>query len=486
MLWTRANVGVMRAGRQPHLTGAGIAGARQRRAGLACALLAAATILLHAVPGAHAQRGCEWSPLGFGIAGTPSPTVYALTVLDDGSGPALYVGGMFTAGGSVPAPYVARWDGVAWSPLGSGMDYSVLALAAFDDGSGPALYAGGSFIIAGGVPTEHVAKWDGATWSPLGSGTNERVHALTVFDDGGGSALYAGGQFTSAYNSRVIVNHIAKWDGSTWHALGSGIEGSANTTVWALTVFDDGSGEALYAGGLFFTAGGNSAKNIAKWDGVNWSPLGIGMTSYVLALTVFDDGSGPALYAAGYFTSAGGVSANRVAKWDGATWSPLGSGTDERVYALTVFDDGSGEALYAGGRFTTAGAVSANRIAKWDGATWSALDSGMSGGPYPAIRALTVFDDGSGPGLHAGGGFITAGGNSVNCIAKWTCQLPGDLNCDGVVNDNDIGPFVLALVNPVGYATAWPDCNILNGDINGDGDVNVFDIDPFVELLTGG
>ena len=383
MLWTRANVGVMRAGRQPHMTGAGIAGARQRRAGLVCAKLAAATILLYATPVAHAQRGCEWSPLGFGIGGTPWPAVNALTVLDDGSGLALYAGGMFMAGGGITAPYVARWDGAAWSPLGSGMNCSVHALAAFDDGSGPALYAGGSFLVAGGHSVSRIAKWDGATWS----------------------------------------------------ALGSGMSG--------------------------------------------------GPATFVQALTVFDDGSGPGLYAGGGFTTAGGVTTNHVAKWDGMNWSPLGSGMDERVNALAVFGDGSGPALYAGGWFTTAGSINANRIAKWDGAAWSALDSGMSGGPWPCVRALTVFDDGSGPALYAGGGFITAGGNSANCIAKWACRLPGDLNCDGEVNAFDIDPFVLALTDPDGYAAAWPDCDVMLADCNGDGEINVFDIDPFVELLAG-
>ena len=62
--------------------------------------------------------------------------------------------------------------------------------------------------------------------------------------------------------------------------------------------------------------------------------------------------------------------------------------------------------------------------------------------------------------------------------------LTGDLNCDGVVNFNDINPFVLALSNPAGYAQQFPNCNIQNGDINGDGQVNFADINPFVALLT--
>jgi len=61
---------------------------------------------------------------------------------------------------------------------------------------------------------------------------------------------------------------------------------------------------------------------------------------------------------------------------------------------------------------------------------------------------------------------------------------PGDMNCDGVVNNFDIDPFVLALTDPNGYKAKFPNCNIMNGDVNGDGKVDNFDIDPFVKLLT--
>ena len=63
--------------------------------------------------------------------------------------------------------------------------------------------------------------------------------------------------------------------------------------------------------------------------------------------------------------------------------------------------------------------------------------------------------------------------------------LPGDLNCDDVVDFGDIDPFVLALSDPDEYEIQFPDCNILAGDCNGDGAVNFGDIDPFVALLTG-
>jgi len=62
------------------------------------------------------------------------------------------------------------------------------------------------------------------------------------------------------------------------------------------------SGTDLYAGGYFSTAGEVSANNIAKWDGITWSAVGSGVSGPVAALTA----AGSDLYAGGTFTTAGG------------------------------------------------------------------------------------------------------------------------------------------------------------------------------------
>ena len=64
--------------------------------------------------------------------------------------------------------------------------------------------------------------------------------------------------------------------------------------------------------------------------------------------------------------------------------------------------------------------------------------------------------------------------------------LLGDMNKDGDVNNQDIGPFVQALTDLPGYSSAFPllDGTAL-GDINMDGILNNQDIAPFVALLTG-
>jgi hypothetical protein len=206
----------------------------------------------------------------------------------------------------------------------------------------------------------------------------------------------------------VVAHNIAKWNGSAWSVLSSGVGGSSYTPICALAV----SGPDLYAAGYFGTAGGGAVNNIAKWDGSAWSALGSGIwgppsgSSFcVYALAV----SGPDLYAGGAFTTAGGVAVNGIAKWDGSAWSALGSGMGGygSVYALTVI----GTNLYAGGYTRTAGGVPANNIARWDGSAWSALGSGVN----DDVWALAA--DGLGH-LFVGGYFSVAGTNVSPSIAQ--------------------------------------------------------------------
>lgn len=334
----------------------------------------------------------------FGMGGIPGADAGVKTAVVDAAG-TLYIGGSFTVAGRVIANGVAKWDGSAWSALGSGMGRSdgyaptVYALAV----SGSDLYAGGVFTTAGGIAATNVAKWNGTTWSALGSGVNGLVLALAA----SGSNLYAGGVFTTA--GGIAATNIAKWNGTTWSALGAGMGGDdcATPMVYALAV----SGSKVYAGGQFTRAGGIAATNIAKWNGTTWSALGAGVGdcySAVHALAV----SGTNVYVGGEFKRAGTTGATNIAKWNGSRWSALGSGMSDRVSALAI----SGSSLYAGGSFY---ASPAHCIARWNGTKWLALGSDLGAGS--CVAALAV----SGPTLYVGGTFALAGGRGVSNIAKW-------------------------------------------------------------------
>jgi len=412
------------------------------------------------VGGVSAQRvarwnGVAWAPLGPGI--TIPPTDAA--VFDNGTGPALYVGGtegrMRRWDGSTwsvsPKPpldasetymgvvddgngptllvgaggTLVRWEVDHWRFLPCGVGLSVEALALHDEGSGPALFAGGALSFVGGQPAAGIARWDGTAWSAVGSGVGAPqdayfVRDLASFDEGGGPVLVVAGRFDTAGGASCL--NVARWDGTTWSPLAAGLNGE----VRALTVFDDGlgGGPALYAGGVFNASGATALAGVARWDGTAWSPLGAGVNASVRALAVHDDGlgGGPALYAGGSFTLAGGLAANRIARWDGTTWTPLGVGIGDfsgnTVDALLSFEDGGGPALWAGGSFTMAGGAPASHLARWDGSAWSATPGLVFG---QGILDLAALDEGTGAGptLFVAGNFTFIDGIPMRGIGRW-------------------------------------------------------------------
>src|SRR5690606_23781407 len=91
-----------------------------------------------------------------------------------------------------------------------------------------------------------------------------------------GSTVYIGGDFLDVSNNGTTLraaDYLAKWDGSTWSALGSNgaSEGVFNDTVYAIAL----NGPNVYTGGYFTHANINGAPQsaatyIAMWNGTAW------------------------------------------------------------------------------------------------------------------------------------------------------------------------------------------------------------------------
>ncbi len=327
-----------------------------------------------------------WSAVGTGLTGWPYNVTRALQFGLDGC---LYAAGHF---GGVPFGNLAKWDGLEWSPLGAGTgEYAndeVYALAVGTDGC---IYAGGFFTEIDGVAANRVAKWDPemSQWSALGAGVDNNVRAMTVGPDG---CLYVGGDFVNS--GGLTVNHVAKWDPATsqWSALGAGMD----NWVFALTFGPDG---CLYMGG------GTVDSLVQKWNPATsqWSTLGADSgNGTIFALTFGPDGS---LYVAGTSTKVGSLTINRVARWNGSQWSALGVGMDGDVYSLLCTPDGL---LYAGGRFTSAGGQTiSDRVAVWNGSSWAPLDIDLPGSPW--VYALAMHGNDLYIGFDTEGTAITSG-----------------------------------------------------------------------------
>ena len=435
--------------------------------------------------------GSKWSAVGNGAVASGGGGVSALEVFDDGAGPDLYVGGNFVSAGGVPAASIVRWDGAHGTPVGGGVDGSVLAMEVVTDPAiGSGLYVGGQFAQAGGTAAAAIARWDGTTWSALAGGVSGMVRVLRVFDDGTGPALFVGGDFSEA--GGVATENIARWDGRQWAAVGSwpkgpGIGGhglpGGNFGVYTLAVFDDGTGAgaALYAGGDFGHPA-NAPAGLARLDGDLWQPVGDGITGVVRAMKVFDDGAGAglSLLVGGSFCILPDDDVTCVlARWNGSAWSNIPI-PGPAVFALDVYDDGTGfgPRLYAGGLLRNFADPALSSVGVWDGKTWAALASGLGNPDYPLtyVLAMTIFDDGLGDGdaLYMGGVFETAGDLLSRNLARWGgCGsfVLGDLTGDGVVGNDDFAELL----------ESWGPCPdpcppSCPADLDGDCNVGIVDL----------
>lgn len=350
--------------------------------------------------------GSAWQTLGTGANSGTDNSTKGIAL---GSNNEVYVVGGFSKAATADARNVAKWDGSAWSGFQTGQDNGVFnTVKAISTDANGNVYVGGGFTQVGALAANYIARWDGTAWSLLGSGATNGVNGEVRAIVTDGSDVYVAGNFTTA--GGITVNRVAKWNGTTWEALGSGI----SSLPYSIAVI----GNEIFVAGFFSTINGMTVNNIVRFNKTTgvWSPLGSGIGNGYLNKIV---ASGTNLYVGGSFELAGGLSAKNVAKWDTLTetWSALGSGanngTTNSVFAIAA----SGSTVYVGGSFTSVAnyTVNANRIAKWDGATWSALGSGSSNGVNDFVEAIAL----NGGDVYVGGRFTTAGGVANKHVAKW-------------------------------------------------------------------
>lgn len=310
-------------------------------------------------------NGTTWSDVGNGIEGT----VYSLLEFNG----ELYAGGWFQTAGGATANNIAKWNGSNWINIGSSECNLIKSLAVYNG----ELYAAGHFNFPGypGYPYgSPIAKWNGTNWSAFGPQSVDytiSIECMAVYN----GELYAAGSYYQIGGGGVPEFYrISKWNGSDWITVLTipatyTLDGALGD-ILSMTVYN---GE-LYASGNFgIIIDSIPAYHIAKWNGTNWSAAGSGINpaswpygfdgstySYVKTLSVYNG----SLYAGGRFDSSGTIATRNIAKWDGTNWSALAAGVDGRVYSLVASDS----SLYTGGWFfhVNGNSIPASRIAKWN------------------------------------------------------------------------------------------------------------------------
>lgn len=345
--------------------------------------------------------------------------VNAFIDFNDGTGFKTYACGSFRTAGGVPANTVARWNGTEWQAVGSGPSGSApvgtgKCFAIFNN----TLYMGGTFG-GGDLGVACVYRWTGSAWIPLLDGPRgASVNAMTVWNDGTGNALYAVGSFIRVGPS-AIIRAVVKFNGSAWSQLGNGISAPGANIGNAVIGYDDGLGPALYVGGQF---GSTSSSLLARWDRTSWNvnagpSAGIG--SAITAFHVFADAQGTALWAAAAPLSLGSPLLYRYGT--SRSWMQISIpsiDTPSQAFSLASYNDGTGNALYLGGQFFVPSAAGggARSLIRYNGTTWSAVGSDGANifGPTTALSVRT----GTRVGLLAGGIF-QIGSQPINSVALW-------------------------------------------------------------------
>jgi hypothetical protein len=133
----------------------------------------------------------------------------------------LYVCGLFTKIGSVSCNYVAKFDGNTWQAVGNLVNYlkpniepgQINCLAWYKN----ELYVGGSFRDTNGT-NAHIAKYDGTKWTTVGTGIKQGfawINRMEVFNN----ELYLGGIFNKS--TEIPKESLIKWDGQQFKACGN-------------------------------------------------------------------------------------------------------------------------------------------------------------------------------------------------------------------------------------------------------------------------
>ena len=229
--------------------------------------------------------GSGWSALGTGL----NDNAYAVAY--DTLNRKLYVGGIFTTAGGIPANYIAVWDGNSWDSLNNQLNGYVESIEVDKNGD---VYVGGYFTDVGGDPdADYIVKWDGSGWQPLGSGLDNYVADIGIRD----TLVYVGGGFNWADTLRL--SSVGCWDGSKWNALGNGLIGQ----VYCL---DFSENDIIFGGQIIIP------NEIVRWDGSQYLEYGSGVDDYVYGVCYHEC----KLYVAGRFNTAGSKTSKAIAMYN--------------------------------------------------------------------------------------------------------------------------------------------------------------------------
>ncbi|MFN7314162.1 MAG: laminin B domain-containing protein [Phycisphaerae bacterium] len=236
----------------------------------------------------------------------------------------LLAGGLTPVTNTTFNEMISAYDPVAgtWTAVGGGFrPGSGVASAAAVMPNGDVIVAG-QFAQIGDVPgggplvnANLIARWDGTQWNAMGSGI-QPTSGFGVFDMAvtpAGELVVVGAQ---AGAGGVASRYVTKWTGTQWVAMNNGLNIDTSASL-ARTVAVNANGE-VFMGGLLAGMG-----NIVRWDGTQWLSMGAGLQDTFQI--IIDPADQRPIAITNGITGVPQAQQSRVAKWNGSAWQPLGT-----------------------------------------------------------------------------------------------------------------------------------------------------------------
>lgn len=262
------------------------------------------------------------------------------------------------------------------------------------------------FVDSVGKSPDHpewaLYKWKDQRAALVARGIRGLVNVLLATPDG----ILVGGSFTNYGNS--LARNLAKWNGQEWSAVGETNEVPGKVEAMAR----DRSGHT-YLAGSFKTPRQTRANVILEGDGHRWEPLGGGLLfqDYTAVRGLVVTPAGEVFLGLGVWAKPAFY--ELLLRWDGSRWHRLGS--VKAVQALAATPSGK---VFCAGVFGDDSPAKGRHLAVWDGAEWLPLNGDL-GHPAPRasvwVSAMCAWNE----DLVAAGSFLRAGDRDCRLIAKF-------------------------------------------------------------------
>jgi len=238
--------------------------------------------------------GQNWN--GFGSGAPYGAPGYSITKFQN----ELYLSSIFYP--SATPNWLAKWSGTNWDTISPNVTGPVYCFKNYAN----ELYLGGAFTSIGTDTVRMLAKYNGFNFTsfPLPCDWGN-VSAIEFFQ----GQMYIGGNFLDTISQ---INDLEYFDGNTFLPFGSGGLATGSDYVSSLETYNND----LYIGGSFSTSTGAAGNNIMKWDGTTRHSVGSGINGSVYRMKAYQDG----LYVCGVFNMAGSIQVSGIAKWNGIQW----------------------------------------------------------------------------------------------------------------------------------------------------------------------